>query len=229
MNNQFHLSPLESEVLRVIRNAGLQVHLWFPIVQRGVLALRSDASDEQVHAAVVALARQHAITDIETGCLNPPNWVATAEVRDVAAVAVADHPISVHEDVQADVEGPRISLLEAQIILTIDHIGWYAYLWFPTIQRGLMNLSSDEAEEKVHATLVGLIRKGALVITKESEEYPRWNQHRWLSMLLVTVIFLLKYNSSMPDGRLWPAPKSAIVELINLCNNYLALGLIALA
>src|SRR5690242_10149303 len=80
---QFDLSPLESEVLRVIASVGLQVHLWFPIVQRGVLGLKSEASDEQIHAGVVALARKRAIKDVETGCLNPPNWVAVPEALQV--------------------------------------------------------------------------------------------------------------------------------------------------
>ncbi len=60
----------------------------------------------------------------------------------------------------------QLSVLEANILVTIDNIGWYAYLWFPVIQREILNFGSDAPEEQVHAALVGLIRKGALVNTK---------------------------------------------------------------
>ena len=56
-------------------------------------------------------------------------------------------------------------VLEAKILVTIDNIGWYAYLWFPIIQRAILNFGSDAPEEQVHAALVGSIRKGALVDT----------------------------------------------------------------
>jgi len=38
----------------------------------------------------------------------------------------------------------QLSVLEAKILVTIDNIGWYAYLWFPNIQRvmGLMLLKN---------------------------------------------------------------------------------------
>jgi hypothetical protein len=59
----------------------------------------------------------------------------------------------------------QLSVLEAEILVTIDNIGWYAYLWFPIIQRAILNFGSDTPEEQVHGALVGLIRKGALVDT----------------------------------------------------------------
>jgi len=174
---QFDLSPLESEVLRVIASVGLQVHLWFPIVQRGVLGLKSEASDEQIHAGVVALARKRAIKDVETGCLNPPNWVAVPEALQVETNSLPSPcPSAVaHEKIQADAEGPYLSLLETQIIRAIDHVGWFAYLWFPKVQRELMDFGSEEPEEKVHSTLVGLTRKRLLLMTEDSDGDPVWN------------------------------------------------------
>jgi hypothetical protein len=54
----------------------------------------------------------------------------------------------------------HFSVLEAKILVAIDNIGWYAYLWFPVIQRAILNFGSDAPEEQVHAAIVGLIRKG---------------------------------------------------------------------
>jgi len=59
----------------------------------------------------------------------------------------------------------HFSELEAKILVTIDNIGWYAYLWFPIIERAILNFGSDAPEEEVHVALVGLIRKGVLVDT----------------------------------------------------------------
>ena len=69
----------------------------------------------------------------------------------------------------------ELSVLEAQILVTIDHVGWYAYLWFPIIYRQVMNFSSDAPDEQVHAAFATLIRKGALVVTQEKwSEIPEW-------------------------------------------------------
>lgn len=174
MSNNFDLSPLEFEVLRVIKRVGLQEHLWFPILKREVLDIRSDGSDEQVHAAVVALARKHAIMDIEARCLHPPKWVATPDAPKVEATTASSQP-AVHDEVETTAGGLSLSLLEAQVIRAIDHVGWFAYLWFPKVQRELMNFGSDEVEERVHSTLVGLTRRGLLVVTEEADECPQWN------------------------------------------------------
>ncbi len=64
-----------------------------------------------------------------------------------------------------EIKSFQLSMLEAEILVTIDNIGWYAYWWFPMIQRAILNFGSDAPEEQVHAALVGLIRKGALVDT----------------------------------------------------------------
>jgi len=61
-------------------------------------------------------------------------------------------------------------------LVTIDHVGWYSYLWFPIVQREVLNFGSDEPDEEVHAAFASLIRKGALVLTKENpDEIPQWS------------------------------------------------------
>ena len=68
-----------------------------------------------------------------------------------------------------------LTVLEAQILVTIDHIGWYAYLWFPIVYREVLNFGSDAPEEEVHAAFASLIRKGALVVTQtKCGEIPEW-------------------------------------------------------
>jgi len=59
-----------------------------------------------------------------------------------------------------------ISLLESQVVLTINNIGWHAYLWFPVVQREILSFGLDDADEKVHAAIVGLVKKGALMVAK---------------------------------------------------------------
>jgi hypothetical protein len=69
----------------------------------------------------------------------------------------------------------RLSVLEADILVAIDHVGWYAYLWFPIVQREVMNFGSEEPDEEVHAAFASLIRKGALVTTPSNPgEIPEW-------------------------------------------------------
>jgi hypothetical protein len=69
----------------------------------------------------------------------------------------------------------RLSVLEADILVAIDHVGWYAYLWFPIVQREVMNFGSEEPDEEVHAAFASLIRKGALVTTPSNTgEIPEW-------------------------------------------------------
>jgi len=68
-----------------------------------------------------------------------------------------------------------ITVLEAQILVTIENVGWHAYLWFPIVYREIMNFSSDAPDHKVHAAFAGLIHKGALVVTQEKcGEIPEW-------------------------------------------------------
>jgi hypothetical protein len=69
-----------------------------------------------------------------------------------------------------------LTLLEADVLVTIDHVGWYAYLWFPIVQREVLNFGSDQPDEEVHAAFASLIRKGALVVTQENPgDLPQWS------------------------------------------------------
>ena len=69
----------------------------------------------------------------------------------------------------------RLSVLEADVLVAIDHVGWYAYLWFPIVQREVMNFGPENPDEEVHAAFASLIRKGALVMThNDAGEIPEW-------------------------------------------------------
>jgi hypothetical protein len=71
-------------------------------------------------------------------------------------------------------ESFHLSVLEAQIVLAIKHVGWYAYLWFPIVYREVLNFGSDAPDEEVHTAFASLIHKGALVVTQEKGEIPEW-------------------------------------------------------
>jgi hypothetical protein len=69
----------------------------------------------------------------------------------------------------------ELSPLEAEILVTIDNIGWFAYLWFPIVYREVLNFGSDAPDEQVHAAFASLIRKGALLVQQEKcGEIPEW-------------------------------------------------------
>ena len=69
----------------------------------------------------------------------------------------------------------ELSVLEAQIVVAINHVGWYAYLWFPVVQREVMNFGSDAPDQEVHAAFASLIRKGALVVAQDKcLDTPEW-------------------------------------------------------
>ncbi len=58
-------------------------------------------------------------------------------------------------------------------------MGWYADLWFPIVQRDALNLATDVEDELVHATLVGLVRRGLLAAVQVDEgnlklRVPEW-------------------------------------------------------
>jgi hypothetical protein len=68
-----------------------------------------------------------------------------------------------------------LSVLESEILVTIDNTGWYAYLWFPVVYREVLNFGSDSSDEQVHIAFGSLIRKGALVIGEgKCGEVPQW-------------------------------------------------------
>jgi len=62
-------------------------------------------------------------------------------------------------------EGFHFSVVEAAILEAIDHVGWYAYLWFPVVYREVLNFPLEAPDEQVHAAFGSLIRKGALQVT----------------------------------------------------------------
>ncbi len=69
----------------------------------------------------------------------------------------------------------ELSVLEAEILVTIDDVGWNAYLWFPIVYRKVMNFGSDAPDAEVHVAFASLIRKGALLVTQEKwGEIPEW-------------------------------------------------------
>ena len=61
---------------------------------------------------------------------------------------------------KANWAGAELSEREAYIVHSIDHVDWYAYLWFPVVARGALNFGSDDREEDVHAAIVSLIERG---------------------------------------------------------------------
>jgi len=72
-------------------------------------------------------------------------------------------------------EGFHFSVVEADILVAIDHVGWYAYLWFPVVEREILNLGTRASDEEVHAAFVSLIRKGALLVSQgKSGDVPDW-------------------------------------------------------
>ena len=69
----------------------------------------------------------------------------------------------------------RLSVLEADVLVAIDHVGWYAYLWFPIVHREVMNFGSENPDEEIHAAFASLIRKSALLMTPNNPgQIPEW-------------------------------------------------------
>jgi hypothetical protein len=67
----------------------------------------------------------------------------------------------------------ELSELEAYIVHSIDHVGWYPYVWFPVVAREMLNFGSDDREEYVYAAIVSLIERGGLAPKRESPR-PEW-------------------------------------------------------
>jgi len=72
----------------------------------------------------------------------------------------------------------ELSALEAEILMTVDHIGWYACLWFPIAHREMLNSGSDASDQQVHAAFASLIRTGALTCIVRHQyrrnDIPEW-------------------------------------------------------
>ena len=73
-------------------------------------------------------------------------------------------------------EDAELTELEAYIVNSIDHVGWYPYLWFPVVARGALNFGSDDREEDVHAAIISLIERGGLVLKEQNLDNnpPGW-------------------------------------------------------
>ena len=39
-----------------------------------------------------------------------------------------------------------LTVLEADVLVTIDHVGWYSYLWFLIVQREVLNFGSNQPD-----------------------------------------------------------------------------------
>jgi hypothetical protein len=107
----------------------------------------------------------------------PPGPVEAALEAEIRTNQIGAAMSTTKRDVeQANGENFIFSELEAQILRSIDHVGWSPYLWFPVVAREMLNFGSDEREENVHAAILGLIQKGGLVATREEPgDNPQWS------------------------------------------------------
>jgi len=98
-----------------------------------------------------------------------PGPIERALEKELAVDESRSHVPKVGRDTKqvnwADVE---LSELEAGIVGSIDHVGWYTYLWFPVVAREALNFGPDDCEEKVHSAIRSLIERGALTFEQES-------------------------------------------------------------
>ena len=171
--------------------------LWFPFVERKILGLDVTASDHDIQAAVVGLIRESKLIHVDPEGWRIPNFSPAPDIRGPVLPApgslalayrmplVQPGPIEAALTRQAGTDESRrvisdadvkkanwadaeLNELEAHIVRSIDHVGWYACLWFPVVARGALNFGSDEREEDVHAAIVSLIERGGLVLKQET-------------------------------------------------------------
>jgi hypothetical protein len=204
MEQEFALTSIETDICQTIENLGWHAHLWFPIVDRETLQFQSSANDDEIHATIVRLIRNHVLINANPEGWRPPNFSPAPDIQrpilpspGYLALAhrmplVAPGPIEralqtqqrwseshtqvMNQPVESlTAENITLTDLEAQIVESIDHVGWYSYLWFPVIARETLNFGSDEPEETVHAAIRGLIQKRALVAaTNEPGDLEQW-------------------------------------------------------
>lgn len=179
-------------------------NLWFPFVERRILGFDVDASNHDIQEAVVRLIREGKLIhvypegwrtpnlspapDIKGPLLPAPGYLALAYRMPLippgpveTALAKTDESRSVIPDAGRNVKkanwaNAELTELEAYIVNSIDHVGWYAYLWFPMVARETLNFGSDDQEEDVHAAIVSLIERGGLVLKQETSDDnpPGW-------------------------------------------------------
>jgi hypothetical protein len=153
--------------------------------------------DEDIHAAVVSLIEKGALVQLsphlpflwevanpdEAPATNPSlrkiSTSAESEARLQQAVskhAWVDEPFSREPDRHIALGASAdISYLESLILLAIDHLGWYAYLWFPIVHREDLNFGSHAPDFEIHRAFLRLVRKGALVPGHDGPgDQPNW-------------------------------------------------------
>lgn len=188
------ISDLEAEILSSLKRISWANQLWFPVVQRRMLGLQSDAADEEIHAAVVNLIKKQALVRIspyipfEWEVANPQEQPGTdpslrmvstsAESEAMLQKAVASHPWVDQQtrSVPIGLGSPTdVTYLESQILLAIENEGWFAYLWFPFVERELLNFGSDAPDENIQRAILNLIRKQSLAPRHdEPGDRPDW-------------------------------------------------------
>jgi hypothetical protein len=52
--------------------------------------------------------------------------------------------------------------IEIAILRALDHVGWCADLWFPIVQRDMMNFGVSATEEEIHSSFLRLLRDGLI-------------------------------------------------------------------
>jgi hypothetical protein len=68
-----------------------------------------------------------------------------------------------------------VTYVESRILLAIDNIGWYAYLWFPIVHREYLNFGSHTPDSDIHRAFISLIRKGSLLpVHDQPGDMPDW-------------------------------------------------------
>ena len=98
----------------------------------------------------------------------------------------------------------QLSDLEAWILATIENIGWYAYLWFPVIYRGVLNFPPEGSDEEVYAAFAGLVRNGALEMmpTEKWGDIPEWKP---VPAALAVAKDILRSKFGWPDSYIRPS------------------------
>jgi hypothetical protein len=195
--NAPNLSPLATDILRSVQEISWSNQLWFPVVQRHMLDLHCDADDSDIHAVVVSLIENRVLVPIsphlpflwemanldETPGTDPSlrkiSTSAESEARLAKAVSThvwIDKLFSREPDRKIAIGAPAdVTYLESHILLAIDHLGWFAYLWFPVVHREYLNFGSRAPDSDIHQAFTSLIRKGALVPNHdEPGDMPDW-------------------------------------------------------
>lgn len=191
------LSGIQAEIIRAVQNISWDAQLWFPIVQRQLLGLRIAATDEQIHAAIVGMIEKQALV-----LMNPylPYEAANSNklsysdpsLRKMSTSAASESALNQallshswvdeiapvqdenHESgkLGSDID---VTQVESEIILAIDHIGWFSFLWFPIVHSHRLNLGSRATDAAIHRAFPCLIRKRALIpIHEKPGDKPDW-------------------------------------------------------